>query len=228
MRRVEDPGLRRRIYTLAIILLVLVALTMAWQWSPLKSWLTPDRMVATLRELGDAIGPWGALLALTLALCLAMPLGLLTLVSQLALGPWLGSACLILSALISAMVSQTIGRHLGHTVLLKLAGPKLMRLSESLERRGLAAVIALRLVPAAPFAIANMVAGSTHLRRRDMLLGSAIGMLPGTVLIALFTDQILAALAQPGPGRYVLIAVIVGLLVIGTWALKKWLGRPQP
>ncbi len=86
-------------------------------------------------------------------------------------------------------------------------------------------MIALRLVPAAPFAIANMAAGSTHLRRRDMLLGSAIGMLPGTLLIALFTDQILAALQAPGPGRYALIGLIVGLLALGTWGAARLAGR---
>ncbi len=222
-----DPALRRRLIGLACVLLILLGLTATWQWSPLHEWLTPDRLIDTLHETGDAVGPWGAVLGLTLALSLAMPLGLLTLVSQVALGPWLGSACLIASALISALISQTLGRSLGHAALLRMAGPKLMRISESLERRGLVAVIALRLVPAAPFAIANMVAGTTHLRRRDMLLGSAIGMLPGIVLIALFTDQILDALLNPGPQRWLLIGVIVALLGAGTWGLRRWLASAR-
>ena len=220
-----EPELRRRLIGLACALLILLGLSAAWQWSPLREWLTPDRLIDTLHETGDAVGPWGAVLCLSLALSLAVPLGLLTLVSQLALGPWLGSACLIASALVSAILSQTLGRQLGHTLLLRMAGPKLIRISESLERRGLLAVIALRLVPAAPFAIVNMVAGTTHLRRRDMLLGSAIGMLPGTLLIALFTDQILDALRDPGPERYVLIGVVVTLFAAGAWALRRWLAR---
>jgi len=218
------PSLRPRLIGLGLVIALLLGLSAAWQWSPLREYLTPERLIGTLHDMGDAIGPWGAVAALALALTLAVPLGLLILVSQLALGPWVGSACVLAGALLSALASQMIGRQLGHAVLLRMAGSKLVKVSESLERRGLVAVIALRLVPALPFAIVNMIAGSTHLRRRDMLFGSAIGMLPGIVLIAVFTDRILDALQRPGPERYQLIGLIVVLVIGGSWALKRWLG----
>ncbi|MDY0743757.1 VTT domain-containing protein [Paucibacter sp. R3-3] len=213
-----------RLIGLGLLIALLLGLSAAWQWSPLREYLTPERLIDTLRGMGDAIGPWGAVVALALALTVAVPLGLLILVSQLALGPWVGSACVLAGALLSALASQMIGRQLGHAVLLRMAGPKIVKVSESLERRGLVAVIALRLVPALPFAIVNMIAGSTHLRRRDMLLGSALGMLPGIVLIAVFTDRILDALQNPGPERYLLIGLIAALVIVGSWALKRWLG----
>ena len=218
------PSLRPRLIGLGLVIALLLGLSAAWQWSPLREYLAPDRLIGTLRDTGDAIGPWAAVLVLGTALTLAVPLGLLILVSQLALGPWTGSLCILAGASLSALASQAIGRLLGHAVLLRLAGPKLIQVSESLERRGLVAVIALRLVPALPFAIVNMIAGSTHLRRRDMLLGSAIGMLPGIVLIAVFTDRILDALQKPGPERYLLIGLIAALVIGGSWALKRWLG----
>lgn len=214
-----SPDLRRRCWAVGGVLLLLLVLAVAWQS------LKPEALVASLRGLGESLGPGLAVAALALALVLAVPLGPLTLASQIALGPWLGSACVMAGALLAAAVSQRLGRSLGHELLLKLAGPKLRRLSESLERRGLLAVIALRLVPVAPFAIVNMVAGSTHLKTRDMLLGTAIGMLPGTVIMAVFTDQLMQALLQPGPGRWALLGGIVALIALGGWGLRRWMNR---
>ena len=179
---------RRRLIALALLLLALIGLTAAWRWSPLGAWLAPAPAVALLRAWGQAGGPLLAVPLLTTALVLAVPLSVLTLLSMAALGPWWGSACLVSAALLAATVSQTLGRRLGHELLLRWAGPKILRVSESLRARGLWAIVALRLVPIAPFAIVNMVVGTTHLRLRDMLLGTLIGMLPLTLAMAIFTD----------------------------------------
>ena len=181
-------GQRRRLIALALLLLALIGLTAAWRWSPMGAWLAPAPAVALLRAWGQAGGPLLAVPLLTTALVLAVPLSLLTLLSMAALGPWWGSACLVSAALLAATVSQTLGRRLGHELLLCWAGPKVLRVSESLAARGLWAIVALRLVPIAPFAIVNLVVGTTHLRLRDMLLGTLIGMLPLTLAMAVFTD----------------------------------------
>lgn len=219
---------RRRLWRLALVLLLLLALSAAWRWTPLGQWLQPDRLVPALRQLGEDLGPLGSLAALALALSLAVPLTPLTLVAMLALGPWWGTACLMGAALLAAALNRWMGRALGHELLLRLAGPRLRRLSEAMEARGLWAVVALRLVPAAPFAIVNMAAGATHLRLRHMLLGTAIGMLPGTLAMAWFSDQILRALQTPGPLSYALLALTVALLAAGAWGLQRWLNRPGP
>jgi uncharacterized membrane protein YdjX (TVP38/TMEM64 family) len=223
--RSEDPAThtRRRLWRVAMVLLVLLGLSAAWRWSPLSEWLRPELLVASLRSFGAWLGPLGSLMLMALALSLAVPLVLLTLVSMLALGPLWGSLCLSGAALLAATLTHLLGRALGHALLLSLAGPRLLRLSQALEARGLLAVIALRLVPVAPFAIVNMAAGATHLRLRDMLLGTAIGMLPGTLAIALFSEQILQALQSPNPTRYGLLAITAALIAAGAWGLKRWL-----
>jgi len=217
------PSLRRRLIALALLLSALLALSLAWRWSPLSEWLTPAQLIPALRGWAQAIGPVAAVAGLTLALILAVPLGLLILISLLALGPWPGSATIIAAALLAAAFSQWLGRLLGRSLLLRLAGPRLARLSQALERRGLLAVIALRLVPVAPFAIVNMVAGSTALRLRDMLLGTAIGMLPSTLAMAFFAELFLQALQEPGTARYALLAGTLLLILLGAWGLRRWM-----
>lgn len=220
-------GLRSRLILLALTLLALLGLTLAWRWSPMREWLEPERMIAGLRQLGQSMSPLAAVLGLAAALSLAVPLILLTLISVVAFGPWLGSLCILGGAVLGAAVSHSAGKLLGHELLVRLCGERVNLLSQNMARNGLLAVIVLRLVPIAPFAIVNMVAGSTHLRLRDMLLGTALGMCPATLGIALFTEQILLSLKQPGPVRYLLLALTVVLIAAGVWGLRRWISQQQ-
>lgn len=218
-------GLRGRLLILAFTLLALLGLTVAWRWSPLRAWLDPELLIAALRQLGQRMGPLAAVAGLGAALSLAVPLIFLTLVSVVAFGPWTGSLCILGGAVLGAAVSHSMGKLLGHELLVRLCGKRVNLLSQSMARHGLIAVIALRLVPVAPFAIVNMAAGATHLRLRHMLLGTMVGMCPATLGIALFTDQIMLSLKQPGPGRYILLALTAALIVMGVWGLRRWLRK---
>jgi uncharacterized membrane protein YdjX (TVP38/TMEM64 family) len=219
------PALRARLVGLVLALAALVALAAAWTWSPLRAWLDVDVIVGALQRLGQAFGPLAAIAGFGLAASLAVPLTFLSLVTLVALGPWPGFTCCMLGALIGAAASHGLGRVLGHEVVLRLGGPRVNAISERLAHHGLLAVLAVRIVPVAPFAIINMVAGASHIRLRDMLLGTAIGMAPGTLVMAFFVDQIVAALRAPGPWTYVLLAGTLGLVVATAWGARRWVGR---
>ena len=70
------------------------------------------------------------------------------------------------------------------------------------------------MVPVAPFTLINMVAGASHIRFVDYLLGTALGMGPGLVVLVLFGRQLGEAIADPGLTE-------VALLVA---AAAAWLG----
>jgi uncharacterized membrane protein YdjX (TVP38/TMEM64 family) len=219
--------LRRKLALLVLVLLVLVGLAFAWSWSPMREWLDVDGVVDAIRQAGESFGPAAAVAGLTLALVLAVPLIFLTLVAVAAYGPLTGSVYVLAGALMSAAVSYGVGRLLGREVVERLAGPRVNQLSRRLARRGLLAVVAVRLVPVAPFAVVNMVAGASHLRLQHLLLGTAIGILPGTLGVALFLDQIQAALRSPTPWTWALVALTVGLIAGGAWGLRRWMRRVE-
>ena len=80
-----------------------------------------------------------------------------------------------------------------------------------LRQRGLVAMTALRLVPLAPFAVEGVIAGAIRITLRDFMLGTALGMLPGTLAATVFGDQLEAALRDPADVNLWLIAgVVVG------------------
>jgi uncharacterized membrane protein YdjX (TVP38/TMEM64 family) len=226
--KLPEPGpgkLRLRLAGLLLALLVLLALAALWAWSPLKHWLDIERIVHALQGLASGYGPLAAAFAFALALACAVPLTFLILVAIVAFGPWGGLACALAGALAGAAISYGIGRWLGHAVLLRLGGARINALSLQLARRALLAIVVVRLTPVAPFAVVNMVAGASHIRLRDLLLGTAIGMMPSTVFMMLFVDRISAALAEPSLFALLLIALTLVLLLLGGWGVRRMLAR---
>lgn len=213
----------RRLWMFACVLALLLALALAFSWSPLKAWLDIDKVVVSLQDLGRQFGPLAAIAAFALAVALAVPLTFLTLVAIIAFGPWGGFGCALPGALLGATASYLAGRSLGRDAIERLGGERVKALSLQLERRGLLAVILVRFVPVAPFAVVNMMAGASRIRLRDLLLGTAIGMTPSTVFMMVFLETVIEALRRPSEGGAVFIGATVVLLALGGWGLKRWL-----
>ena len=226
--RDHTPSMRRKLYLLVSAMLLLVALAVAWSSTPMRAWLDADLVVASLRRFGQAFGPVAAVCGFALALTLAVPLVFLTLVALVAYGPMAGFGCAMAGALLGAAASYAIGSLLGRDVVQRLGGERINRLSQRLASRGLLAVVALRLVPVAPFAVVNMVAGASHIRLRDLLLGTLIGISPGTLALTLFVDQIAAALKHPTALTFVLAGLTILLIAVGVWAMQRWLRAQDP
>jgi uncharacterized membrane protein YdjX (TVP38/TMEM64 family) len=93
----------------------------------------------------------------------------------------------------------------------------LNRITRRLARKGTMAIAIVRLLPIAPFSVVNAVAGASHIRPREFLLGTALGMLPGIVAIVVFVDRVTAAVTDPRPYNYLLLigfaAVVVAVAV---------------
>jgi uncharacterized membrane protein YdjX (TVP38/TMEM64 family) len=92
-----------------------------------------------------------------------------------------------------------------------------------LRRRGLVAVTALRLVPLAPFTIEGIVAGAIRLSVRDFTLGTALGMLPGTLAATVFGDQLQIAMRDPGEVNLWIVGGVLVALATATLLVRRWL-----
>lgn len=173
---------RLKLVVLAAILLLLIVLALGlnsstWEVADFQRWLTAWR-----ERLGNPGSIW-VIAGIMLASIAAVPLGLIIAVVALLFGPLLGALLTLSGATIGAAISYGLGSYLGHDALCRFAGDRVNRYSRQLGKRGILAVIVIRLLPIAPFAIVNMVAGTTHVRWRDFLLGTVIGMIPGVILI---------------------------------------------
>lgn len=215
--------LKLRLAILIVVLVALLGLASAWSWSPLSQWLDAARITDAVEQMGQSIGPFAAILGFSLALTLAVPLTFLTLVAVVAFGPTAGFFYSIAGAILGASISFGMGVMLGRDVLQRLGGVRVNHISRRLAKHGVLSVIAVRMVPIAPFAVVNMIAGATHLRLRDLLLGTAIGMTPGTLGMTLFAGQIVDALKNPSPLTWAIAFVMLALIALGIWGLRRWL-----
>ena len=87
------------------------------------------------------------------------------------------------------------------------------------------AIITVRIIPVAPFTVINLVAGASHIKLKDFIWGTLIGMLPGILAITVFANSLLRVVKHPEPIEIVIFVVVV--LVIGAlmYGVKKWLNR---
>jgi len=216
-------SVHRRLKTLAVLLAALVCLALAWKWTPLRDWLDIERVVSTMQTTGRRFGLLAAIAAFAAACMAVVPLTFLTLVTIVAFGPVEGFVCTLAGASIGGAASYWMGRLLGREVVERLAGGRVNLLSRRLAGRGLIAVAAIRLVPVAPFAVVNLIAGSSHINFRDFILGNALGMIPGALAMVIFLDQIMMALKTPGAGSISLVTLTLALIAAGGWGLRRWI-----
>ena len=178
---------------------------------------TPD--IERLRSQVDAVGVWGPVLFFAVYGALALvpyPKAVLTAAGGALFGLWAGAALSLAGALVGAIISFGVGRILGRDVVDRLIRGRLARVDALLRDHGLAAVLVVRLVPLVPFIAINYAAGLSGVRFRHYALGSAVGMVPGSLAYA--------ALGAYGTNPWGLAAAGSALVVLvagGSWWARR-------
>lgn len=213
----------RRALLMGAVLLGLAAL---WRWTPLSRLATVESIRDVVRTFGSR--RWAAPLLIAAYLpasVIVFPRPLLTLAAVLAFGPWAGLACAVAGNMLAAFSVYLAGRLFERDHVQQIAGHRVAALGVALQSRGLVAITALRLVPVAPFAIENLVAGAIRIRLRDFLLGTFLGMLPGELASTVFGREMHSALFASSPLHYLPIVGVVLLLAAAAFVARRQLIR---
>ena len=64
--------------------------------------------------------------------------------------------------------------------------PTIQKYEARLFSKGIITILVLRLIPLFPFNILNYLLGVTQVKARDYLIGTAVGMIPGTIAYVYF------------------------------------------
>jgi phospholipase D1/2 len=210
---------------LAMIAVVGV-LSALWKFTPLADTITADRVIAMAHDFASQ--PWAplvVLLAYTPACMILFPRPLITLFSVIAFGTWLGMAYALVGIQVAALATYTIGRRMDRAKVRRFAGPRLNKVSELLRSRGLLAVTALRLVPVAPFAVGGIVAGAIRVKVWHFMLGTLLGMMPGTLAMTVFGDQLEAGLRNPRGINYWIAGGALAAFALVSTLTVRWANR---
>ncbi|MBR7744287.1 TVP38/TMEM64 family protein [Phycicoccus sp. BSK3Z-2] len=172
-----------------------------------------DAVRAAVRDAG----PWGpavfvvAHVLLTLA---PVPKSILVTIAGALFGVSTGVVVAWVAAVVSALVGFAVARRLGREPVARVAGPRLAGVQDLARDQGVLSVVVLRLTPVVPFTIVNYACGVSAVSRRDYVVGTLVGVVPGTVAYTLVGASAVAdgSVVLLGVGAAVLLLVVTGVV----------------
>jgi uncharacterized membrane protein YdjX (TVP38/TMEM64 family) len=232
----ETNGMKNgRVIGGILVLLLLLGLAAAWQWSPLHGWLELGTLIDRGRFLRESpLAVFFVLVVYVAGGVVVFPVTLLVVATAVIFTPVMAFAYSLLGCVMSAAVVFGMGHMMGRETVRRLVGKRLHELSLRMGRRGLLTVITLRLFPMAPYSVVNFVAGASHIKLHDFVMGTVIGLTPGLLAITLFGDNLVEAIRNPELENFLALAGLVVFFVLANIAVKKWIERrssasaPQP
>jgi len=164
------------------------------------------------------------------AAVLLLPASVLTLGAGFVWGPFVGLAVVLPSATVAATVAFFLGRTVARGwVQRRMAdNPRFRAIDEAVGSGGFRLVLLLRLSPLFPFNLLNYMLGLTRVSPRDFILGSFIGMAPGTFMY-LYLGSLVTSASQllsgerpsAGPVGIALSAVgLIATIVVTVWVTR--------
>ena len=223
MPRRSDPQKKPAWGRIALVVLICAALAAAWRYTPLSELVTAERIIGWARAVrGVSWAPLVVIAIYTPASIVLFPRPLLTLLTVIAFGPWLGFAYGMAGILVAALVTYYTGRLLRRETVKRIAGERIDEMARKLRGHGLAAVTAIRLVPAAPFAIEGVIAGAVRIKLWHYMLGTFLGMLPGVLATSVFGAQLTAALEDLSTVNWWIVGALVAAFGLFTYFVRRW------
>ncbi len=201
-----------------LALLIVLAASVGYVLDPFNQ--SPLRLVAQLRSYVNAVPfPFPAFVAFIGIASLALiPLNILLIAAALIFPGWKGFFCGLAGGLLATFLEYMVGRHLISSHYLEAhLGERFMALRKRISNNGLAAMIFLSLVPVAPHIINNLVAGVCRIRISDLMLGSAIGLVPGLLVINILGRSVRKFIAQP---NWLTAGLVVLVLIAMFWIMR--------
>jgi phospholipase D1/2 len=209
---------------IAAIAVAIALLAAAWRWTPLADLVTPEAILEWTRTVrGKWWAPLVLIAAYTVGAVVLFPRPLLTLVSVLTFGVWLGLAYSTVGILIAALATYAAGRFMRRETVRRIAGERVESAARPLKAHGVLAVFAANMAPTPPFAVQNMIAGAIRIRLWQFMLGTFIALVPGVLAWTVFGDQLTAALDDATDVSWWAVAVAVVLLAGFVYLARRWL-----
>ena len=209
-----------------LVCALLLALPLIWRLTPLERWVNLDTVFEWQRSLRNhPSAPFYVIAAYLIGSLVFFPVTVLTLATVFAFGPLWGNVYGFAGWFLSAVQGYFLGRLVGPTLLLKLGGRRIVRLINTAQRHGFLTVLAMRVLPVAPFTLVNMFVGASGITLANFMLASLVGRLPGVLTMTLFGVQLESAMRTPGLLNYALLVASIVLMSLVVPRLLRRLHR---
>ncbi len=156
----------------------------------------------------------------------------LTLVYAWYFGLIRGVVMVSFASTMGATLAFLLSRYLLRETIQNRFGEKLTAFNRNLEKEGAFYLFTLRLIPAVPFFVINVVMGLTPMKTRTFWWVSQVGMFPGTIVFVYAGSSVpdLTTLAEQGASGILSPQLLAAFVVLGLFPLaaKKLLARIKP
>jgi uncharacterized membrane protein YdjX (TVP38/TMEM64 family) len=140
----------------------------------------------------------------------------LTIAGGFIFGPIAATLYIVVAATIGATIIFLIARYVLGDMLRAKAGPALQKMEAGFQANALSYLLVLRLVPLFPFFLVNLVPAFLGVPLRTFIIGTFIGIIPGTFVYATVgagLGDALDAGATVDPGAVLRQPTVIGALV---------------
>jgi phospholipase D1/2 len=210
----------------ALVFALIVGVGLLWKYTPLAEAVEPRRLAALLKSFESSA--WAPFMALGLFVAAAfamMPLLLLITATALVFDPLIAIAISMCGSLLSSAGVYGVGAKFFSGGVHRAFGPTVERVRAALHARGVIAIATIRMLPIAPFAVVNLAAGSIRVRFRDFLIGTALGLAPGIIVLSAFGQQVKSLWEQPtAKGLLALAGIVIAWLAL-SFGLQRLVSR---
>lgn len=179
------------------------------------------------REI-DSIGAAGPLLILALCLIHSVvfyPAEIVDAAAGFAYGFFPALLLVMAGWLLNGLICWAIGRSVARPLLDRWFGEeRFERAERSIERGGPTLLLAMRLIPILPFSIVSYAAGTARVPLWRFLWTTTLGYLPITAISVYFGTR-LEGISLTDPLVLGTAAALLGLLLVGHWAMRRQAAR---
>ena len=201
------PSKEKAVFSTARLMpvLVLIAGLVAFFVFDLDKYLSLGALKENRQLLADWVREADALayvvyvLVYAVLIALSAPVGaLLTITGGFLFGPWIGGTLTVIGATLGATALFLAARYAFAGLLRERAGGAIKRMEAGFNENALSYMLFLRLIPAFPFVLVNLVPAFLGVRLSTYMLGTAIGIIPGTFVYASLGDGFSAIVEKGG------------------------------
>ncbi len=196
----------------ALLAVVVVAAIVAG-----RTVLAGDMSVETIRAQVAGAGVFGWLVFLVVyvaAVVLLVPATPISLLGAALFGFAIGFPLIWAGAVVGTVITFSLARFLGRPFVERMFGERADFAGDWTNRNGLGLVFFVRLVPLFPFNVVNYALGITRVRFRDYVIGTALGILPGTAMFALIGASAVEVKGVADVLQWSILLPLLGLLVL--------------
>jgi uncharacterized membrane protein YdjX (TVP38/TMEM64 family) len=188
-----------------------------FRYTDLSQYLNPDALQAYIQSYG-VIAPAVYVFFYCIGPVLFVPGAILSVAGGLAFGVLWGTILTILGATIGATLAFIVARYLGREFVERWMKGRLKALDDAAEHHGFKVILFLRLVPLVPFNALDYAAGLSKISVRDYVLGTFIGIIPGTFVYVYLGSTLVDILSW----QFFSAVAMLAVLSLTPFVYKKW------